>query len=224
MGTPSYEEYLKAVHASVNAYILNPSSIIEKQFYEICLQANNEKGVDNTFMYFVESSDPNKERWAENYLKKYILDNSKFSKIDPLLLRQSSLLIKVKSQQPAPSKEVEKLLDKLIVSSMPEKRASKGISRFQRHVFGVSHSFLHRTSPNTTVTQCGAGTMFSIGDPNSRTKHFQKINSGIKNINPKKMYSFLSLAKLTFGNTYSRLPEEIPKVYSASPIHPFPDI
>ena len=53
---------------------------------------------------------------------------------------------------------------------------------------------------NTTVIHCGAGTMFSIGDPESRTNHFQTINSALKTINPQNSLLIFEFGEVDIRN------------------------
>ena len=178
--------YSKALHATVNSYIHNRSNKLEKQFHEICMHAVNDRSIDNPLLDFVKYSIVDKKQWAEIYLKKYILNSIKTSKIDPLLLRLASFLTRKENAKSVDPRE-EDLLDNLDEPNTSEERDLTGICGFHRHVFGVSHTNLYRASPNTTVIHCGAGTMFSIGNPESRTKHFQMINYEIETIvNPTK--------------------------------------
>ena len=101
-----------------------------------------------------------------------IYDPKKFAAINP---------IKIKKITKTTDHE---LLNNLNEKKMLEEEVLSGIPGYHRYVFGVSHSDLHRASPNTTVIYCGAGTMFSIGDPESRTNHFQTINSALKTVSP----------------------------------------
>ena len=139
-----------------------------------------------------------KRQLSENYLKEYIL-NGKTFRIDELFLRHASLLIKGRNKKLIAPTESE-LLDNLNEANTQENEELEEIRGHHRYVFGVSHAELHRTSPNTTVITCGAGTMFSIGNPKSRTKHFQLINSSLERIHPKNSVLIFEFGEIDIRN------------------------
>ena len=151
-------------------------------------------------MSFLENSISNKNQIAEICLKKYILDSSKTLQMDALLLRHASSVTRDNIKKITKTTDHE-LLNNLNEKKMLEEEVLSGIPGYHRYVFGVSHSNdLHRASPNTTVIHCGAGTMFSIGDPESRTNHFQTINSALKTINPQKSLLIFEFGEIDIRN------------------------
>ena len=209
------KDYRKALDAMIESLAISRSEAIEKNLYEIFLRATYEGCVDDKFKPFLECDDSLKE----DFLKEYILTRTKLFKIDPLILRQASFSIR--------KEEVIETInptDKEMLGSLREWIYSKGkdtsiLSDFPRYVFGTSHSKLHITSPNTTVIQCGPGTMFSIGDPGSRTKHFQKISSAVQAINPKKSVLIFEFGEIDIRNHIFRISKKKSQsIYEASSI------
>ena len=176
------KSHRKALNAIINSYIISRSNEIKNDVYEIYLQADSEGKCDDMLLTFLEYSVSSKTLLAEDLLRKYIFNGGKILKIDALLMRYASLTMVDSIKEVVVP--IDGVLDNLKSLEIPAERDLFGLRRFHRYVFGVSHARLHFVSPNTTVIECGAGTMFSIGDPNSKTKHFQKIVSECENINP----------------------------------------
>ena len=107
--------------------------------------------------------------------------------------------------------EEEEVLSCLQEHYLPDKIDFTELSGFHRYVFGVSHARLHIDSPNTTVIECGAGTMFSIGNPKSRTKHFQKINSTIETINPRNSILIFEFGEIDIRNSIFKVSKKTSK-------------
>jgi len=191
--------YRKALDAIINSYTLNRSKEIEKHFHKIYLKAIDERTPYNMFTSFLEYSIPSKNQLAETYLKKYILNSGKTLQMDALLLRHASSKTRGEIEKTIKPTDRE-LLDNLSETNTPKERDLTGISRLHRYVFGVSHSRLHYASSNATVILCGAGTMFSIGDPNSRTNHFHTINSALETINPQNSVLIFEFGEVDIRN------------------------
>ena len=189
------KNYLSALHALINSKIINRSKNKEKLFHEICSRAINDNSISHELALFAKCSANNIKHWAQTYLKRYILISAKASRIDPLLLRQASFLIRSENVQSTTPRD-EELLDFLNELTIQKNIDMPDISGFHRYFFGVSHSSLHIASPHTTVTICGAGTMFSIANPNSRTKHFQQILYSLETIDPKNSVLFFEFGEV----------------------------
>jgi tetratricopeptide (TPR) repeat protein len=198
------KNFAAAIVSIINSYALNKSEEIKKQYYKIYLQAGNERDPACKFASFLEYSIFNKNQLAEACLKEFILNNSKTQRIDSILLRHASLITRDSANESI--KPLDRhLLDNLSATNIQKERSFVGISGFHRYVFGVSHSKLHLASPNTTVIYCGAGTMFSIGDPKSRTKHFQTINSALETINPQNSVLIFEFGEIDIRNHIFRI-------------------
>ena len=199
------KHYRKALDATVSSFVMAPSNNALKQFSKIYSLAANEKKIDKKLETFFNVDTP-PSRITKDYitkkqalLKTYILGAVSLQKIDPLLLRQISLLTK--------QKETAKRMhgNDEILEGLKESYFSTGnippiMPEFHKYVFGVSHSRLYIGSPNTTVIECGAGTMFSIGDSNSRTKHYQTITTAIETINPKNSILIFEFGEVDIRN------------------------
>ena len=173
------KKYRLAIDAINTSFEIIRNHATEKQSNNLYLMAINEGKIDPKFLPFLES----KESSQASFFKEYLIAKSKSSSIDPLVLRKASLTISAKDKPKSQIKPTEKeLIDRLGDFNSTGEINASDISTFHRYIFGVSHSRLHLTSPNTTVIGCGAGTMFSIGNPKSRTKHFHKIHSAIEAI------------------------------------------
>lgn len=180
------KSYRKALDALSNGYCISQSKDLENKFLAIYAEASEKGYIDTDLRVFFEKYTHIGNKQKELLLKDYIIKHSKKSKIDTLLLRQATYMMnKNKNKKISYSKSGQ-----TEISIQPDIAITKGdkdldITGFHRYVFGVSHSELHHTSPNTSVIHCGAGTMFSIGNPHSRTQHFQKISKELERIDPK---------------------------------------
>ena len=192
-------EYRESLDAIINSYALNRTERTREAICRIYSQANREKWFNKKLLYILEQSIANKNNLAEGFLKEYILISSTSLQIDTLLLRCASSMTRKKSKKQIKATD-PKQLQGLKEGEIPEVKYSAEMSRLHRYIFGTSHSKLHRTSANTTIVHCGPGTMFSIGDPNSRTKHFQKISSRIKNINAEKSLLIFEFGEVDIRN------------------------
>ncbi|KZR70149.1 lipoprotein NlpI [Prochlorococcus marinus str. MIT 1313] len=115
-----------------------------------------------------------------NEIQKSIRQNSLPSEV----LRVLSFL----RQKQVHRKAMKPKSHKIKIAESREENAS-GILSLDRHckeilVFGVSHARIFDGIPGLTVVLVGAGTMFSIDNPNSRTGHNGKINSTLRNRDP----------------------------------------
>ena len=192
-------EYRQALDAINNCYSINPSKEIEKQFCDIFSQSNSDVSNHKTLIPFFDCIISGEKDLAEACLVKYILCSSKSLSIDTLILRHASLLMRDRDKVADKSVETEFIL-KAIESNVSEHESPNEISGLHRYVFGVSHSRIHFASPNTTVIECGAGTMYSIGSPESRTRHFQHINSALETINPENSVLIFEFGEVDIRN------------------------
>ena len=193
------KNYRKALDATNSAFSMKRSREIENQFKDIYLQACNEEAIDQDLMSFFDCDDLSKTNQKKFSLKNYICSKDRTSKIDPIMLSHISFKVNNIIEGSIASSDQD-LIDALKLNDCPSDIGLTHKSSLRRYIFGVSHSRLHAVSPNTTVIECGPGTMYSIGNPESRTKHFQKINSSIAALDPLKSVLIFEFGEIDIRN------------------------
>jgi len=157
---------------------------------------------------FLEIVVNNKDR--EGLIKQALLD---------FIIRQSStqeqyicpILVKmVSSLLPRDDPESEFISEDTAISTINELKAKTNtsiskFSRFHKVVYGVSHSVIYKRIHDFTVVHCGAGTMFSIGDPNSRTEHFKIIGEHLSTCDPANTIAVFEFGEVDLRNHIFRL-------------------
>ena len=175
--------YRLALYAVTNWSLIKYSEEINHFIYQILTSGPQGIGTEY-FSQFVSKNISNSHESAYNFLIKYINNGIVHSSIDPLLLRYASVLTCLNDHSEFPVERDDVLVEAISDYQIQDANELSNISKLHKYVFGVSHSRLHRSSLNTTVIDCCAGTMFSIGDTNSRAQHCQTITSEVKNLIP----------------------------------------
>ncbi len=176
------KQYEPAIDAILNWW-RSSGRIEEQELLAKCLRNafHNKYGELSNFLcasIAVNSEDLNKLLVAKedkmiNELHKSIKQN----KLPNQILRVFSFVLQ---QQATSNTTISKNHEK-ILSNFRTDNANL-IPRFEKKrkeilVLGVSHSMLFDGIPGVNVFTLGAGTMYSIGNPNSRTGHYRRIKS-----------------------------------------------
>ena len=178
------QQYRAALDAIYSWDFIENSRDAADAFFRVFMKSNECKDRDRLITGFFENALQGKRNDAILLLSRYVINKCNTMRIDPLLIRQASLILKKRDKEGVILNH-DALLKKIESSKTSNEERSGTLTCTQKYVFGISHASLHIGSPRTKVVRCSAGTMFSIGKSDSRTKHYQKIVSVVETLNPK---------------------------------------
>lgn len=172
--------FQEALITSQRWYALEPSNDALKDFYNVLHYYTENEGNKSIeeFLKTIMSKEPEK---ASRKILKYIKNKQKTSYINPIILRQILQVQECALKKSNHGSQAEALQRIKNIQTRDVQR--KGyFGHKKKFVFGVSHSRKYLTCHNFQVLHVGAGTMYGIGNTNSRTQHCNKILSKLSEL------------------------------------------